>query len=194
MENTFIRLSTELLKRTDLSAAQKIILSYFLSYQANKQACYQTEAEIAEALGMTLITIKRNIKSLIQMKYCYKEKASKYSGKRQYKNRKAILVGEQPKEDIKAVLKVDNVSNDTITPIKPLENKIEAPKTTEVDIEHKINDDKVFNIESQYIKVYKDMITKNGLLRKLNSSRTQNDFNLQLENRAEYLEDMGINI
>jgi predicted transcriptional regulator len=88
----FIKVSTELRRRKDISPTEKLIISYLLSFQSNNQVCYQTEDELSFELGMPIRTIKRTIKRLVELGVCYKEKASLHTGKRQYKNRKAIIV------------------------------------------------------------------------------------------------------
>jgi predicted transcriptional regulator len=115
-ESGFIKISTELRRRTDLSSTEKMILGYLLSYQSNNLACYQTEDEISIELGLSLRTLKRSIVNLIQLNIIIKEKASKYTGKRQYKNRKAIIV-----------VSADN----TVTPIETIQPEEKAPQIEE---------------------------------------------------------------
>jgi predicted transcriptional regulator len=88
----FIKVSTELRRRKDISPTEKLIISYLLSFQSNNQVCFQTEDELSFELGMPIRTIKRTIKRLVEVGVFYKEKASLHTGKRQYKNRKAIIV------------------------------------------------------------------------------------------------------
>jgi len=115
-ESGFIKISTELRRRTDLSSTEKMILGYLLSYQSNNLVCYQTEDEISIELGLSLSTLKRSIVNLIQLGIIIKEKASKYTGKRQYKNRKAIIV----------------VSDDnTAAPIETIQSEEKAAQTEE---------------------------------------------------------------
>lgn len=143
----FIKVSTELRRRTDISSTEKIILAYLLSFQANNQVCYQTEEELSFELGISLSTLKRSIVTLIEMNICYKEKASLHTGKRQYKNRKAIIVSTtQIKEEANTI----DLSNDIKLNVETLIKKEKAPQIEENTFE--IESEGLFDIEEyEYI-------------------------------------------
>ena len=119
-EQTFIKLSNDILRRKDITPTEKLLIAYLQSFQVNNKVCYQTEEEIAEELGMSVRTIKRTVKKLVDNNVCKKEKASLYSGKRQYKNRKAIIV--ITPSDTQNTLNIVN------NKIKKREIKMETPK------------------------------------------------------------------
>ena len=118
----FIKITTSLRKRKDLSPTHKYVLSYLLSFQQNGKACFQTQEEIAEELGMTTITLKRAILSLEEAGHIIKEKASKWSGKPQYKNRKALIahLNAEDTSDIKPVLETIQDTKENIQEAKEI--------------------------------------------------------------------------
>ena len=89
--------------------------------------------ELAFELGISLKTLKRSIVKLIELGICYKEKASLHTGKRQYKNRKAIIVN------------TVDLNNDNQNMVPSYENvdKVQEieEKATEIEFESSFNFD-----------------------------------------------------
>lgn len=132
---TFIKIKSNLLSRKDLTATQKIIISYVESYQVNGNILYETMSEISEKLGMSLPTLKRNVKNLIKLdiikhiKICNITKDAYAKSildksknpkpvKRQYKNRKALILNEM--SDSNEVIEENNTPTPK-TEVKPVE-------------------------------------------------------------------------
>ena len=90
MKDTFMKLDFELLKRTDLTIEEKLIISYLKSYQINGKVCYQTQEDISITLGLTTIMLKRKIKELQLKKIIFLSNDRKYLIP--FQNRKAIIL------------------------------------------------------------------------------------------------------
>ena len=107
-EIQFDKLDSITKARTDINPTQKLIIVHLKSYQSNNLTCYQTQQEIATALGLSLKTLQRNLnileeKNIIQTGTFKELKISK----KQYKNRKATIYVEG--NSIKVETKLDVV-------------------------------------------------------------------------------------
>jgi len=91
-EQGFIQVEYKLLQDSRLSLSQVIIISYFKGYQRQEGYFYDTQENLSMILGIPIATLKRDIKYLIQLGIIFFTPKGHVDGKRQYKNRKAIIL------------------------------------------------------------------------------------------------------
>jgi len=89
---TYIKLENELLADTGYTLTQKLIISKIKGYQDNGLYCYSTQEELAQQLGLSLRTLKREIFNLKKIGKIFTQPKKLKSNKKQYKNRKAIIL------------------------------------------------------------------------------------------------------
>ena len=92
-QELFLQLEYKLLQDKRLSLSQVLIISYLKSYQhqKNDQYFYDTQENLSKILNIKLRTLKSDIKYLLELGIIFFKTKSAIDGKRQYKNRKAII-------------------------------------------------------------------------------------------------------
>ena len=97
-QNTFARISTEIMKDKSLSPLHKLILGFLDTYQnkpdgsSTKMVWYNTQENLAEELGVSLKTLTDAIRVLEGKGIIFQPKKGLIDKKAQYKNRKAIIL------------------------------------------------------------------------------------------------------
>lgn len=141
MKDTFMKLDFELLKRTDLTIEEKLIISYLKSFQTNNKVCYQTQEDISTTLGLSLRTLKRKIKELQLKKIIFLSNDRKYLIP--FQNRKAIILVDNnnplPIAETKSDKELDINSIDNSSKlIKDCQAKDFIEETKSIQIEEKV--------------------------------------------------------
>ena len=125
---TFIKLEKELLKRKDITSTQKLIISYLQSHQTNKLYWFAGEPKLSEELGLSLPTLKDNIKTLEKKKIIFKSEDKKHIQHR-YNKRKAIVLVDKdnpyPTSNELSQQSNTNIPQEEIKPLKSNNNEIE---------------------------------------------------------------------
>jgi len=100
MEN-YKRIPDSILKNKELADSEKLLLAYLYTYQytvvdskviITNNFCFETQENLADELGTTLRTLQRTIQSLKEKGLIFQTKKGSVDGKRQFKNRKAIIM------------------------------------------------------------------------------------------------------
>jgi len=129
-QELFIQVDYKLLQDPRFSLSQTIIISYFKGYQREDGFFYDTQENLSKILGISLPTLKRDIKYLLELGIIFFKTKSDIDGKRQYKNRKAIIFVDEknplPKK-IESAIAAPAAEPEAIS--APIENNLKTPST-----------------------------------------------------------------
>ena len=91
MKDTFTKLESELLARTDLNLGEKVIIAYINSFQSNNKYCFEEQKTIAVKIGVSIRTLEGILSSLKKKGLIFTSTKKEYFNRNKFQNRKAII-------------------------------------------------------------------------------------------------------
>jgi hypothetical protein len=157
---TYIQLKSSILKSKELDIYEKVIISYILSFIDRGLKFYSTNEQISEELEITLITIKKKIKSLIDKEFILSENAKTQYPNKKWGNRRVIVLGKKLTNNTSTTDDSQNIQSNEVKSIEPIttttttvkvQQREENPVNSTIEIDDILNNDKFIDyIISKY--------------------------------------------